>query len=194
MRIPGGWWKRGRRKNREEPGSTEEESPKEQWYENPYLPWMRQILCDILPQRGLSYQTLRLAVLDTDEDEEIIFWEDMVLQVLNDLAEDLNGLLIFTRRPAYFQEYVERMYEENGLLVQIWEKGRLGKKGFQAELAANTLLDFERQGGVYQMGLREPALYIPIYKKPWKTAENLDILVPIGYNTVIVRGIKEERC
>lgn len=189
MIIPGGWWKRDRRKNRKEPEGAVEECSKEQWYENPYLPWMRQILWEILPKRGLSYQTLRLAVLDTDEDEEIIFWEDMVLQVLNDLAEDLNGLLIFTRRPAYFQEYVERMYEENGLLVQMWEKDRLGKERFQEELPANTLLDFERQGGICQIGLREPALYIPIYKKPWKTAENLDILVPIGYNTVIVRGI-----
>lgn len=155
---------------------------------------MRQILWDVLPQRGLSYQTLRLAVLDTDEDEEVIFWEDMVLQVLNDLAEDLNGLLIFTRRPAYFQEYVERMYEENGLLVELWEKERLEKEHFQVQLAANTLLDFERQGGMRRMRLREPGLYIPVYKKPWKTAENLDILVPIGYNTVIVRGKKEERC
>lgn len=194
MRISRGWWKGSRRKSREEPEAAEEEGQKEQWYENPYLPWMRQILCGVLPQRGLSYQTLRLAVLDTDEDEEVIFWEDMVLQVLNDLAEDLNALHIFTRRPAYFQEYVERMYEENGLLVQMWEKGRLEKEHFQEELTANTLLDFERQGGLCWMRLREPALYIPVYKKPWKTAENLDILVPIGYNTVIVRGIKEERC
>ncbi len=187
------WWKRGQRAG-QEPAGTEEESGEELWYENPYLPWMRQILWDVLPQRGLSYQTLRLAVLDTDEDEEVIFWEDMVLQVLNDLAEDLNGLLIFTRRPAYFQEYVERMYEENGLLVELWEKERLEKEHFQVQLAANTLLDFERQGGMRRMRLREPGLYIPVYKKPWKTAENLDILVPIGYNTVIVRGKKEERC
>lgn len=187
------WWKRGKRAP-QEPAGTEEESGEELWYENPYLPWMRQILWDVLPQRGLSYQTLRLAVLDTDEDEEVIFWEDMVLQVLNDLAEDLNGLLIFTRRPAYFQEYVERMYEENGLLVELWEKERLEKEHFQVQLAANTLLDFERQGGMRRMRLREPGLYIPVYKKPWKTAENLDILVPIGYNTVIVRGKKEERC
>ncbi len=187
------WWKRGKRAP-QEPAVTEEESGEELWYENPYLPWMRQILWDVLPQRGLSYQTLRLAVLDTDEDEEVIFWEDMVLQVLNDLAEDLNGLLIFTRRPAYFQEYVERMYEENGLLVELWEKERLEKEHFQVQLAANTLLDFERQGGMRRMRLREPGLYIPVYKKPWKTAENLDILVPIGYNTVIVRGKKEERC
>ena len=187
------WWKRGKRAP-QEPAGTEEESGEELWYENPYLPWMRQILWDVLPQRGLSYQTLRLAVLDTDEDEEVIFWEDMVLQVLNDLAEDLNGLLIFTRRPAYFQEYVERMYEENGLLVELWEKDRLEREHFQVQLAANTLLDFERQGGMRRMRLREPGLYIPVYKKPWKTAENLDILVPIGYNTVIVRGKKEERC
>lgn len=187
------WWKRGQRAP-QEPAVTEEESGEELWYENPYLPWMRQILWDVLPQRGLSYQTLRLAVLDTDEDEEVIFWEDMVLQVLNDLAEDLNGLLIFTRRPAYFQEYVERMYEENGLLVELWEKDRLEREHFQVQLAANTLLDFERQGGMRRMRLREPGLYIPVYKKPWKTAENLDILVPIGYNTVIVRGKKEERC
>ena len=30
--------------------------------------------------------------------------------------------------------------------------------------------------------------YIPIHKKPWEIRENLDILVPFGYNTVIVKS------
>lgn len=191
MRASGSWWRRIRHRNWEEPEAAEE-AQEEQWQENPYLPWIRQILCEVLPKRGLTYQTLRLAVLDTDEDPETIFWEDMVLQVLNDLAEDLNGLSIFTRRPAYFREYVERMYEENGLMVQLWDKTRPAKERSLAGMASNTLLDFERRGAWYQLQLREPALYIPIYKKPWKTAENLDIYVPIGYNTVIVRGFKRQ--
>ena len=30
--------------------------------------------------------------------------------------------------------------------------------------------------------------YLPIHKKPWKVAENLDIIVPFSYNTVIVKS------
>ena len=37
------------------------------------------------------------------------------------------------------------------------------------------------------------ATYIPIHKKPWKQGENLDIMVPIGYNTVIVKSMHHQR-
>ena len=37
--------------------------------------------------------------------------------------------------------------------------------------------------------LQEDIIYLPIYKKPWQIAENLNISVPIGYNTVIVKGL-----
>lgn len=190
--MKAGWWRRIRQRKQEEPEIVEEEA-EEPWRENPYLPWIRQIVCEVLPQRGLSYQALRLAVLDEDDDGETIFWEDSVLQALNDLADDLNDLTIFTSRPVYFQDYVERMYEENGLLVQMRDKRQWRGSSFRMKMTANTLLDFERQGGMCQMQLQEPGLYIPIYKKPWKTGENLDIFVPIGYNTVIVRGIGGSR-
>ena len=35
--------------------------------------------------------------------------------------------------------------------------------------------------------------YIPIHKKPWKIAENLDIIVPFGYNTVIVKSRQNKK-
>ncbi len=39
--------------------------------------------------------------------------------------------------------------------------------------------------------MKEGILYIPVYKRPWtqvKIQQNLDISIPIGYNTVIVKG------
>jgi hypothetical protein len=114
-----------------------------------------------------------------------------VLQVLEELSPDLNGLTIFTERPAYFRDYVEKMYEETGLLVQLRKKSCLYPGEGYRKLVSNVVLDFERQGRFYQLELSKPALYVPVYKKPWKTVENLDICVPIGYNTVIARGIGE---
>lgn len=161
--------------------SSREEEP--ELRDNPYLPYIREVLDQVLPQRGLDYGRMRLLVIDADTDPEAIFWEDEVLTALTDLSPDLNFLTILTNRAAYFQEYAEIMYQENGLLVCMEEKG---KSAFQT---ANTVLDFERGGKLWEMALTEPSIYLPIYKKRWETAENLDIYVPIGYNTVIVKGI-----
>lgn len=156
--------------------------------DNPFLPYIRPILCDVLRQRGLSYQNLRLLVIDGTEDLDTIFWEDEVLQALNDLSEDLNDLTILTGRPAYFQEYIEKMYEETGLLVRMLAK-EPGQGRREKQILSNVVLDFESKGGMWNLHLADPGLYIPVYKKPWKTAENLDICVPIGYNTVIAKSI-----
>ena len=158
-----------------------EEAPERR--ENPYLPHIRQILEQVLPQRGLTYGGMRLVIVDADSEPESFFEEDPVTVALQGLSPDLNFLTILTERPAYFQDYVETMYEENGLLVSVAAKQSLKSSG------ANTVLDFERNGTYLRLGLSEPCLYIPIYKKEWKQRENLDILVPIGYNTVIVKEI-----
>lgn len=151
--------------------------------ENPYLPHIRQILEQVLHQRGLTYGRMRLMIVDAVSEPESFFEEDPVTVVLQCLSPDLNFLTILTERPAYFQDYVETMYEENGLLVSVAAKQNLKSSD------ANTVLDFERDGDYLQLGLSESCLYIPIYKKNWEQRENLDILVPIGYNTVIVKEI-----
>ncbi len=55
------------------------------------------------------------------------------------------------------------------------------------------MLDFEWKGRCYDEQMRPGRYYIPIHKKPWETAENLDIIVPIGYNTVIVKSVQNKR-
>lgn len=173
------WLQRIRKTKTRQEAGTESEAYKE----NPYLPYIREILKQVLKKRGLDYGRMRLLIIDTDLETGEIFWEDAVLSALEDLSPDLNFLTIFTNRAAYFQEYAETMYEEHGLLVCLEEKQN------QTLGSANTVLDFERQGRFWQPDLPEPSIYLPIYKKEWERAENLDIFVPIGYNTVTVEGI-----
>lgn len=155
--------------------------------ENPFLFQLRSILEQVLEQYELTYQEFRPVLIDTDVAPESMLDEDDVSIVLEQISGDLNYLHIFTERPAYFQEYIERMYEDSGLVVQVE-----GKK--QAVLPdCNIILDMERNGAypgkwICGMGRKmEKCCYIPVYKKEWR-AENLDISVPIGYNTVIVKG------
>ncbi len=171
-----------RRKCRQE--CYQEEQEKGGRRENPCLPYIRQILEEILRQRGLDYKSLRLLVIDTDTEPETFFDKEEEMEILKQLSPDLNFLMIMTERPAYFGEYVETMYEETGLPVQIESKGH------QCPGCINLVLDLEQKGDLYKLKLKEPYIYLPIYKKSWEIAENLDIYVPIGYNTVIVKGIR----
>lgn len=52
---------------------------------------------------------------------------------------------------------------------------------------------FEWEGAYRTEMICAAATYIPIHKKPWKQGENLDIMVPIGYNTVIVKSMHHQR-
>ena len=55
------------------------------------------------------------------------------------------------------------------------------------------VLDFEWEGNCYFGQMRPGRYYIPIHKKPWKTGENLDIIIPMGYNTVIVKDMQNKQ-
>ena len=71
------------------------------------------------------------------------------------------------------------------MVVQMEEPGQVSPEG------VNVVLDMEKQGNYHSQFVREGTLYLPIYKRPWskvKILQNLDISVPIGYNTVIVKG------
>lgn len=179
--------------------------------DNPFIPQMRGVIDFILQKRGQSYGQFYPVILDFDEpkqeqqnpfDIEVdVSEEDAIAkyeletelarirtqidEVLALLTPGLNRLLIRTNRPAYFEEFVQTMYDETGLPVQLEVKER------QEFPAGCTILDFEFSGSIGKSGMRGANLYLPIYKKPWKIAGNLDIEVPIGYNTVIVEGLIE---
>ncbi len=152
---------------------------------NPYLPKLRMILGQVLEQYGIGYQHFSPLLIDTDTQPESLLDEDDVELVLEQISPDLNYLKIATDRPAYFSPYIERMYEETGLVVQMEAKGQTSVNGI------NVVLDMEWEGSCHREYMKEQILYIPIYKRPWSKLEmeqNLDISIPIGYNTMIVKG------
>lgn len=171
------WLRRFFTKRKEEQGLI----PQEEIKENPFLPYFRTIIEQILEQYKISYQNFRPLILDRDTPPESMLSEDDVELVLEQISDDLNFLRIATERPAYFSDYIEKMYEENGLVVQVEEK-----RAFSLD-AVNVVLDMEQGGGISRACIRENICYIPIYKKTWNQGKNLDISVPIGYNTVIVK-------
>lgn len=191
-----------------------EEMEEEEGYprENPYVHKLRMILEQVLPRYHLSYREFRPLLIDTDTPPESLLDEDQVEVLLEQLSEDLNFLRIVTDRPAYFADYIQRMYEDDGLVVQVCPKGEdfsadvNGDLDMEERLSAsnaivnmeeklsdvNVVLDMEQHGECPIKQLREDMLYIPLYKRQWRPVENmgnLDISIPIGYNTVIVKGV-----
>lgn len=153
---------------------------------NPYLSKLRSIMEQLLPMYQLSYRDFRPLLIDTDTPPESLLDEDPAAVVLEQLSEDLNFLRISSDRPAYFSDYIHRMYEESGLVVQILPKGQDMLDDI------NVILDLEVKGDCPRNYMREHILYIPVFKRKWNHAgslQNLDISIPIGYNTVIVKGI-----
>ena len=114
--------------------------------------------------------------------------EEDIVTVLHELERDLNALTILTERPDFFSSYASRMEEEYGLMVSVREKRYAGGEA-PFLFPGNVILDFERNGHFCTPEKTGGYCYIPIYKIPWQSGENLDILVPIGYNTVIVKGL-----
>ena len=155
--------------------------------ENPYLPKLRQIMEQLLPMYQMSYREFRPLLIDTDTPPESLLDDDPADVVLEQLSEDLNFLRIATERSAYFTDYIHRMYEDSGLVVQTESKGK------EILEDINVILDLEKESEIPRCYMREGTLYIPVFKVPWKrleTLQNLDISIPIGYNTVIVKGIR----
>lgn len=164
------------------------ESDEEEKYprENPYLHKLRGILEQVLSLYKMSYKDFRPLLVDTDMPPESLLDEDQVEVLLEQISQDLNFLRIVTDRPAYFEDYIQRMYEDSGLVVQTCPKG------WEFCEDTNVVLDMEQKGDCPLKYVKEHMLYIPVYKRQWCPAENmenLDISIPIGYNTVIVKGV-----
>lgn len=178
-------------------------------YSNAFLQNFRPVFFGILKERGIRPERVELEVIDEESERGSMFEPVDVRDVLEQLGEDLNFLSIYTERPAYFYEFAEKMYEENGLVVMFFSKRELfpmvrqhfdivdnrregGMDGGNI-CTRKMVLDFEWEGACYSGQMGAGRSYIPIHKKPWKQGENLDIIVPIGYNTVIVKGMQNQR-
>lgn len=158
-------------------------------FENPYLVEFAPIFFSIVKEKGINPAKVELIVFDEEVDERHLFERVGVLEVLVQLREGINAMTIYTDRPEFFRIFVEQTYEENGLLVILVSK-KEQNKAEHARVAGmfGMILDFEWRGICYSMGRGPCCGYIPIHKKPWEMRENLDIIVPFGYNTVIVKG------
>lgn len=161
-------------------------------YSNVFLRDFRPVFLGILKEKNLAPAQVALEIIDEEPGGRGIFEFASVREVLEQLTEDLNFLTIYTERPAYFYEFAETMYEENGLIVRLFPKRECVRRAIQ-QAAATLVFDFEWEGSCHFSQIRPGRYYVPIHKKPWKQGDNLDIIVPIGYNTVIVKGIQKEK-
>ncbi|MDE6903785.1 MAG: hypothetical protein K2P76_02370 [Lachnospiraceae bacterium] len=155
--------------------------------ENPYLPYIREILEKVLLEKNVSYRDFFPVLIDGEEPEKTLF-------TAKELGADLNRMAIFTDRPEYFENYKDMMYEEQGLIIEVFSKGKdnllaLLRRGEGCQV----VLDFEKEEHLVSGAFLGEKIYIPIFKKPWERAGNIDIALPIGYNTMIVRGIDFEK-
>lgn len=156
-------------------------------YPNAYLRNFAPVFAQILKEKHILQKRLHLEIIDEEEGGRGIFEPAGVDEVLGQLADGLNHLAIYTDRPAHFAGFSGKMYEECGLVTVFFSKEELKRRGARAS-GETVVLDFEWEGACYFTLLSQGKNYIPIHKKPWKIAENLDIIVPFGYNTVIVKN------
>lgn len=169
-------------------------------YSNIFLREFAPVFGGIVRALQIEPERLAVEVVDEESGERSLFEAADVKDALNQIAPDLNFLTIYTERPAYFQEFAETMYEESGLIITILPKHCMGKENVRtngrrvctksARLQV-IVLDFEWDGSCSGSVLRLGNYYIPIHKKAWEMQGNLDIAVPIGYNTVIVKGVPD---
>ena len=89
---------------------------------NEFLTNFKPVYFGILQAKRIPPEKAELEAIDEDADDVRIFEPEDTKSVLEQLAADLNFLTIYTDRPAYFREFAETMYEENGLLVMILPK------------------------------------------------------------------------
>lgn len=158
-------------------------------FSNPFLTDFSGIFFEILKTKEIDPSRMELIVLDEEPEERHVFERADTRDVLYQLGPQLNAVTIYTNRQEYFFEYVQKMDEENGLIVTVLPK--LSKKGralMQTTRDCALVLDFEWNGKCELGGTDGKCSYLPIHKKPWKVAGNLDISVPFGYNTVIVKS------
>lgn len=151
-------------------------------YQNPCIIYMHKIIASVILQKKISFQRLELVIIDAEENRDQD--DNDIWTILFELDQRLNYLLMVTDRPKQYENFIDEMYEETGLIVQ------LAAKSLYRQTRGNVILDFERTSDLLEkMTDSSKAVYLPIYKRPWEIGENLDILVPVGYNTLVVDGV-----
>ena len=89
----------------------------EEGYENPYLGQLRRIIEQILEQKKIPYGQFAPVFLDGNDSQYALWAADL-------LGRDLNRLTILTEHPAYFERFADNMYEEHGLIAEVFFKER----------------------------------------------------------------------
>ena len=190
------------RQNKQEKAGGQTEESQEQkgvreeyatsFWHNGYVAQFRNILEQILEQKHISYGDFKPVLVDKNIEYDCCFRDEAadmdegIQVVLHEIAEDLNYFQIFTDRPEYFLQYAGTMYERNGLIVEIRKKQEMD---FSRD---EMILDMEEWNQREPNGWNKAGGYLPFWKKKWEALGNLDIKVPIGYNTLIVKGLEVE--
>ena len=174
-------------------------------YPNAYLRDFVPVLGQILKEKQIAPEKLHLEIIDEESEEKSIFEPVGVDEELDQLAAVSYTHLRAHETKAHFQAFAKQIYEENGLMPLIFTKKQLKSRSFSGAqgvadradmrpgVGDTLVLDFEWEGQCYFNLLAQGKNYIPIHKKPWKIAENLDIIVPFGYNTVIVKSRQNKK-
>ena len=89
-------------------------------YPNAYLRDFVPVLGQILKEKQIAPEKLHLEIIDEESEEKSIFEPVGVDEVLDQLADELNHLTVYTDRPAHFQAFAEQIYEENGLMPFVF--------------------------------------------------------------------------
>ena len=99
-------------------------------YPNAYLRDFVPVLGQILKEKQIAPEKLHLEIIDEESEEKSIFEPVCVDELLDQLADELNHLTVYTDRPAHFQAFAEQIYEENGLMPLIFTKKQLKSRSF----------------------------------------------------------------
>ena len=73
-------------------------------YPNAYLRDFVPVLGQILKEKQIAPEKLHLEIIDEESEEKSIFEPVGVDEVLDQLADELNHLTVYTDRPAHFHE------------------------------------------------------------------------------------------
>ena len=202
------------RYSRKSEGPLTESEPTEESVDNLWIDDTREIIEQILKQKGQTYQTFRPLIIDTDTPDQVFGEEDDVDRILRQIYPGLNFLELCTDRPEHFFQMTEWLAAEYGLLVRVLPLEEM------RESRAGMVLDLQRQGELHIQKFARDVIYVPFYKRRWRECpgtrdsefqngqmkqkmtaisekrrentdliqgQNLDIEVPIGYNVVIVK-------